>query len=134
MCDRIKRFGVSMERELLAQLDRFVLMRGYQNRSHALRVIVKEAILSNMEEKEIIFASIKVPKSVIDTQLGIMIRRLEYWGKIHSMTTVFNTNQTLTVLFTMELSKDNILPLQIDSMLQTLTIHSKGSVDFETNC
>lgn len=133
MCDTLKRFGVSMERELLAQLDRFVLMKGYQNRSHALRVIVKEALLTNVEEKEILCAAIKIPKNEIDTRLGTIINRCEHWGIIRSMTTIFSNQQTVTIYYTMELPRENISHLQVDPILQPLTIYSKGSVDFETD-
>ena len=35
------RFGVAMERELLARFDQLLLQRGYQNRSEALRDLVR---------------------------------------------------------------------------------------------
>lgn len=41
----VKRFGVSMEPELLESLDRMVKKYGYKNRSEAIREIVRERLI-----------------------------------------------------------------------------------------
>lgn len=42
---RITRFGVSLERELLARLDGFVREKGFPTRSEALRALVRERLI-----------------------------------------------------------------------------------------
>jgi len=41
----IKRFGISMEKELLSKLDRIVRLKGYANRSEALRDFTREHLV-----------------------------------------------------------------------------------------
>lgn len=41
----LKRFGVSMEGSLLRKFDQLVTLRGYENRSEAIRDLVREAIV-----------------------------------------------------------------------------------------
>ena len=38
----LKRFGVSLEDELLEQLDQYVLENGYANRSQAIRFLIEK--------------------------------------------------------------------------------------------
>ena len=43
--DKVARVGVSMERELLAKLDEYVAAHQYPNRSHAIRDLVRKALV-----------------------------------------------------------------------------------------
>jgi CopG family nickel-responsive transcriptional regulator len=45
MTEKITRFGVSIELELLKKFDRIIKKKGYTNRSEAIRDIVRENIL-----------------------------------------------------------------------------------------
>ena len=46
----LKRFGVSMEGSLLRKFDHLVTQRGYENRSEAVRDLVREAIIQQSWE------------------------------------------------------------------------------------
>lgn len=49
----LKRFGVSMEGNLLRKFDHLVKLKGYENRSEAVRDLVREAIIQqSWEENE----------------------------------------------------------------------------------
>src|SRR5437763_1537243 len=50
--DRVNRFGVSMEPELLAALDAFARRRGYGNRSEALRDMVRSVLVEDEWQDE----------------------------------------------------------------------------------
>ncbi len=56
----LKRFGVSMDGNLLRRFDHFVKLRGYENRSEAVRDLVREAIIKQSweDEEQIIAGSI----------------------------------------------------------------------------
>ena len=55
------RFGVAMQRDLLARFDQFVKRRGYTNRSEALRDLVRAELVSNAwSEGESVVAAITV--------------------------------------------------------------------------
>lgn len=43
----IQRFGVSLDKEVLAQLDKYVKENNYPNRSQAIRFLVEEYIVEN---------------------------------------------------------------------------------------
>ncbi|MBN1916715.1 MAG: nickel-responsive transcriptional regulator NikR [Verrucomicrobia bacterium] len=43
--EKVARVGVSMERELLAKLDEYVAAHRYPNRSHAIRDLVRKALV-----------------------------------------------------------------------------------------
>ncbi|MBN2378865.1 nickel-responsive transcriptional regulator NikR [candidate division WOR-3 bacterium] len=47
---KLVRFGVSMEKELLAEFDYSIESKGYANRSEALRDLVRKCLLENKEE------------------------------------------------------------------------------------
>ncbi len=42
----LSRTGISLEQDLLAGFDKLIARRGYQNRSEALRDLIREALLS----------------------------------------------------------------------------------------
>jgi len=44
----ISRTGISLEQDLLAGFDKLIARRGYQNRSEALRDLIREALLSEV--------------------------------------------------------------------------------------
>ena len=44
---RLMRFGVSMEENLLKKFDSLCASRGYQNRSEAIRYLVREGLIEN---------------------------------------------------------------------------------------
>lgn len=46
----LKRFGVSMEGSLLRKFDQLVTLKGYENRSEAVRDLVREAIVQQSYE------------------------------------------------------------------------------------
>ena len=48
----LKRFGVSMDGSLLRKFDEFVQQRGYENRSEAVRDLVREAIIQQSWEDD----------------------------------------------------------------------------------
>ena len=56
----LKRFSVSMEGDLLNSFDHLVTLRGYENRSEAVRDLVREAIVKQSYEnsEQIIAGSI----------------------------------------------------------------------------
>lgn len=56
----LRRFSVSMENDLLRKLDEFVLMKGYGNRSEAVRDLAREAIVEQLydDSEQIIAGSI----------------------------------------------------------------------------
>jgi CopG family nickel-responsive transcriptional regulator len=43
--DKVARIGVSLERDLLRKLDRYVAAHQYPNRSHAIRDLVRKALV-----------------------------------------------------------------------------------------
>lgn len=45
MRSKIRRFGVSMEEELLSQFDRFIKKKGYKTRSEAVRDLIREKLI-----------------------------------------------------------------------------------------
>lgn len=48
----LKRFGVSMDAQLLDEFDDFIERKGYPNRSEALRDLVKEALVAQSIEQQ----------------------------------------------------------------------------------
>jgi CopG family nickel-responsive transcriptional regulator len=44
----LSRTGISLEQDLLAGFDKLIARRGYQNRSEALRDLIREALLSEV--------------------------------------------------------------------------------------
>ncbi len=48
----LKRFGISMEAQLLQKFDRLINQRGYENRSEAIRDLVRNALLEHSWEKD----------------------------------------------------------------------------------
>jgi len=49
---RIVRFGISMEENLLAEFDRLIRKKGYQNRSEAIRDLVRDALVRDHWESQ----------------------------------------------------------------------------------
>ena len=133
MCDMLKRFGVSMEPALLAQLDEFVLQKGFQNRSHAIRSIVRETLMNQLDEKDVVYASIQLSKEALQSRFGQIIQRCQHWGSIKAFTTVFIDYQTISMQFILEMATEHIGVMQNDPLLHPITIHSKGSEKREIN-
>lgn len=52
----IKRFGVSIDEEVLATLDRYVRENNFANRSHAIRSLVEQYIVDNKWQKNEVVA------------------------------------------------------------------------------
>ena len=48
----LKRFGISMEGHLLRKFDRLVKQKGYENRSEAIRDLVRDALMQHSWEKD----------------------------------------------------------------------------------
>lgn len=48
----LKRFGISMEGHLLRKFDHLVKQRGYENRSEAVRDLVRDALIQHSWEKD----------------------------------------------------------------------------------
>lgn len=46
----LRRFGVSMEEDLLKNFDKLVLLKGYSNRSEAFRDLVRKSIMQHIYE------------------------------------------------------------------------------------
>ncbi len=54
--ERVTRFGVSLDSELLDRFDKFVKRKGYANRSKAIESIIRDYLIQSeweMEEKEV---------------------------------------------------------------------------------
>lgn len=49
--DKLKRFGVSMNKELLEKFDNFIKKQKYKNRSEAIRDIIREKFVNQEWEK-----------------------------------------------------------------------------------
>jgi CopG family nickel-responsive transcriptional regulator len=45
---QLSRTGVSLEEDLLKEFDRLIAKRGYQNRSEAIRDLIREALLAEI--------------------------------------------------------------------------------------
>ena len=133
MCDTLKRFGVSMEPTLLRQLDDFVLQKGFQNRSHAIRSIVRETLINHLDEKDVVYASIQLSKEALESRFSQIIQRCEHWGSIKAFTTVFTDYQTISMHFILEMATERIGGLQNDPCLHPIIIHSKGREKREIN-
>lgn len=50
--EKIARFGVSIEQELLKKFDRLIKNKGYANRSEAIRDLVRKSIIESKTELE----------------------------------------------------------------------------------
>ncbi|WP_453991542.1 nickel-responsive transcriptional regulator NikR [Bacillus nitroreducens] len=48
----LKRFGISMEGHLLRKFDNMVKQKGYENRSEAIRDLVRDALIQHSWEKD----------------------------------------------------------------------------------
>lgn len=48
----LKRFGISMDGQLLHKFDRLINQKGYENRSEAIRDLVRNALLEHSWEKD----------------------------------------------------------------------------------
>ena len=133
MCDTLKRFGVSMDPALLAQLDNYVIKQGYLNRSQAIRYLVKEALFNSLTEKVVINASIQLVKESINRRFSEIINRCEKWGKVHTFTMLSVDRHTICLVFSIEIAIESIQDMQQDPMLQPLTIYMKGDLYHEAN-
>lgn len=122
-----------MEEALLAQLDTFVISKGFQNRSQAIRSIVRQSLLQNVTQKEILTASIEMPKNALASRFGQVLNRCERWGIVKSFTTVFLDMQTVSIYFTIELASKDVEALKNDPILKPISIHMKGSDPDEIN-
>lgn len=60
MNNKLTRFGVSMDEKLLQNFDQIIEEKGYQNRSEAVRDLVRDAILQHncTDDKEIVAGAI----------------------------------------------------------------------------
>ena len=125
MSKSLKRFGVSMEPELLARLDYFVLEKGYQNRSQAIRTIVREALLNNSSHTNIVHLTITLLRKDIHQQFWQIIRRCEHWGVIHTCTTNF-IGTSISLNFVLEINPTHLVQLKQDSVLQPLITYIGG--------
>lgn len=47
---RVDRFSVSLDTELLAAFDRYITQRGYENRSEAVRDLIRELLVTSRTE------------------------------------------------------------------------------------
>ncbi|MDZ7837913.1 MAG: ribbon-helix-helix protein, CopG family [Actinomycetota bacterium] len=58
--DKLKRFGVSIEQNLLERFDRYLESSGYQNRSQAIRDLVRKELVENqwLKSNEIVAGAI----------------------------------------------------------------------------
>lgn len=52
----LARTGVSLERELLARFDKAILRKGYQNRSEAIRDLIREHLVQEETEQDRVVA------------------------------------------------------------------------------
>lgn len=77
--DILKRFGVSIEKQLLQKFDSYIKSRGYRNRSEALRDLIRKELVNNQwlakKEKEAAGAVIIVynhhQKELVDNIIDI---------------------------------------------------------------
>ncbi|MCF7823198.1 MAG: nickel-responsive transcriptional regulator NikR [Candidatus Marinimicrobia bacterium] len=71
---KLQRFGVSVEADLLEKFDEFIHQRNYQNRSEALRDLMREALVREQwQEDEIIAGAIAF---VYDHHHGQLVNHL----------------------------------------------------------
>lgn len=47
----VERFGISIEKELLAKFDQMIKSKGYANRSEAIRDLIRDALLEESTQK-----------------------------------------------------------------------------------
>ena len=120
MHDTAKRFGVSMEPALLRQLDDFVRQKGYQNRSHAIRILVKEAMLDQLKQKKIIHFTLNITQAQLAERFAQIVQRCNQWGKIHCVTTVFPSPQIVTIQLVLEIAESTVAALLKDPLLQPI--------------
>lgn len=132
MHDNAKRFGVSMEPALLRQLDYFVRQKGYSNRSHAIRILIKEAMLEQLKQKKIIHFTIDLTQAQLAERFAQIIQRCSKCGKIHCVTTIFPNPQAVTLQVVLELAESAIVALLKDPLLQPIQL-TKGVDINETN-
>ena len=58
---KLTRTGVSLEDDLLRQFDRLIAKRGYQNRSEALRDLIRESLVSEaVDENQLVVATLSM--------------------------------------------------------------------------
>lgn len=122
-----------MEPALLAQLDEFVLKKGYQNRSHAIRSIIRETLVNQLHEKDVVYASIQLSIETLKSRFDQIIQRFEHWGSIKAFTTVFIDYQTISLQFILEMATEHISIMQNDPVLHPITIHSRRREIHEIN-
>ena len=72
---KIKRFGVSIEHDLLKKFDRFIKKKGYTNRSEAIRDIVRKDIITE-KNKNPNLESIGTLTIIYDHHIGNLTNRL----------------------------------------------------------
>ena len=77
--EQIERIGVSLEKELLADFDKLIAKKGYQNRSEAIRDLIRQQLssrqLGNPKTKATIFDEGGKPKPAYFSLLGILKER-----------------------------------------------------------
>ena len=78
---KLKRFGVSVEVDLLAKFDEYISDRNYENRSEALRDLMREALVNEQWlEDEIIAGAIAF---VYDHHKGQLVNQLMHLQHDH---------------------------------------------------
>jgi metal-responsive CopG/Arc/MetJ family transcriptional regulator len=69
---QLSRTGVSLEEDLLKEFDRLITKRGYQNRSEAIRDLIREALLAEIVDSN---------KPVVGT-LALVSRCTNSWNMV----------------------------------------------------
>lgn len=78
--DALVRFGISMPQSLIEQYDQLIALQGYDNRSEAIRDLVRKALLvnSSMQEEETVAGTIVMVYDHHVSDLPITLTELQH--------------------------------------------------------
>ncbi len=85
--DKVERIGVSLEPELLAEFDAMLNEKGYQNRSEALRDLIRKE-LSNKQLEDPDAKAVGVVSLVFDHHTAKLTERLLHLQHSHLLQTI----------------------------------------------
>lgn len=101
--DALTRFGVSMPKSLVEQLDQMIANRGYENRSEAIRDLVRKALLEpdHMSETQNVAGTIVMVYDHHATDLPVYLTELQH-GYHHQIISTMhihlNHNQCMEII------------------------------------
>ena len=109
--DKIARFGVSLSRSLLKELDRMVRQKGYKNRSLAISDMVRDHLVEHQQE-------------IADSEVAGTITLVYDHHRPHVQETLtgLQHKQVATIISTLHVHLDH------DNCLEVLVVRGKASV------